>query len=253
MFDDLSNLKVLILRQVNLNSMNDIKFTSFRYLTKLDLSFNNLSSVDQVSFENKYLLEYLDQSFNQIDDLDANIFLYMCNSLVYLNLENNRIDFIGSTFNEFYKLEIFKIANNRLIHFVYFVNHWNRILTSNLVSDIYLNNNRIVSIDYFSYLMTNPEVLNYDTNEISFIEDEAFLNCRLLKRLSISHNKLTRININDFYYLFSLKYLNLSFNRIHTIEPNSFQNVNKLLELDLSFNNFHVIDHEIFFGLTFLI
>ena len=68
------------------------------------------------------------------------------------------------------------------------------------------------------------KIASFDSNNISFIRKDAFLNCRSLEYLSIANNSLTRIAENNFHFLFSLIYLNLSRNEIDFIENNSFKN-----------------------------
>ena len=90
----------------------------------------------------------------------------------------------------------------------------------------------------------------FDSNNITLIEIDAFLNCRSLQFLSLAHNRLNKIIENNFHYLFSLLHLNLSFNEIGFIENNSFKNLNKLTVLDLNFNSLFSIENNVFTGLS---
>ena len=112
-----------------------------------------------------------------------------------------------------------------------------------------MSQNNIRRIECFSYFTAELTFLSFDSNLISFIAYDAFLNLRSLKHLSISNNKLTQIKANTFFYLFSLKYLNLSQNELESFEEKSFQNLNKLETLDLSFNRFKMIQSNLFRGL----
>ena len=116
--------------------------------------------------------------------------------------------------------------------------------------ELHLNENELSAITYFSYMMSELKLVNFDSNRIAFIEYDAFLNCRSVEHLSVARNYLTNLTQNNFFYMFSLKYLNLSRNRIEAIELDSFQNLNKLEVLDLSFNRLHSIQNKLFFGLS---
>ena len=91
----MTNIEILVLRNVELESMEQIQFQNFLKLKKLDLSFNNLTRLKYDSFKNLKMLEYLDLSFNQIDFIDGRIFGDWGDSkeksLKYLNLESNKI------------------------------------------------------------------------------------------------------------------------------------------------------------------
>jgi Leucine-rich repeat (LRR) protein len=102
MFDLLTKLEKLELRQINLNTMAVINFLNFPQLRHLDLSFNNIYQLHEVSFRNLFFLEHLDLSNNRIEIIDLDVFeplssnrqISKWNSLKYLSLENNRIKFI---------------------------------------------------------------------------------------------------------------------------------------------------------------
>ena len=93
-------------------------------------------------------------------------------------------------------------------------------------------------------------MLNFDSNQIDHIENDALKNFKTLEFLSIAHNSLTNLTANNFFNLFSLKSLNLSSNRIRTIDANTFVNLRKLLVLDLSFNEIISLDNHALVGLN---
>jgi Leucine-rich repeat (LRR) protein len=63
-FSILTNIEILILKKVNLKSMEQIQFQNFLKLKKLDLSFNNLTRLNYDSFKSLKKFKYLDLSFN---------------------------------------------------------------------------------------------------------------------------------------------------------------------------------------------
>jgi hypothetical protein len=115
--------------------------------------------------------------------------------------------------------------------------------------ELHLNQNEINEIKYFSFIFGKLILANFDSNNISLIETDAFLNCRSLESLSIAQNRLRNLTENNFHFLFSLIHLNLSFNEINFIELNTFLNLNKLKSLDLNYNKLISIENDLFYGL----
>jgi Leucine-rich repeat (LRR) protein len=256
-FDDLFDLISIELRNVNLESMGQINFRHFKHLIYLDLSFNNLIRLEYDSFENLQHIEYLDLSFNRISSIDSRIFagpksfFPVQNSLIYLNLEQNEIVSIESTFTNYMLLRVLKMSNNLFRNIpefsVYMVDDW-----SSYNYEFYFQHNNISLITQFSVSAYTLIILNFDDNKIASIDDEAFLNLKSLQNLSMSNNLLAYLTKNNFYSLYSLKYLNLSHNRIESIGVDSFINLNNLISLDLSFNSLHSLESDTFNGLNYL-
>jgi len=242
-----SSMETLKLQQINLTFIDQVSLKNLINLKHLDLSFNNLTFISKKSFEYNTKLEYLDLNSNSLYQFDLNIVL---SKLRYLNLENNCIESMSDVMYDYMSIEIFKIANNQLQAYSSFEMSQVSIDVKPKFTEIYLNNNHVERIKYFSYNFGELKVANFDSNNISFIENDAFLNCRSLEVLSISENRLKYIAANNFHYLFSLLYLNLSFNEINFIESNSTVNLNKLKSLDLSFNKLFSIENDVFFGLV---
>jgi insulin-like growth factor-binding protein complex acid labile subunit len=254
MFDFLTKLDKLELRRINLDTMTFIKFGNFPQLRHLDLSFNNIYRLHEVSFRNLFNLIYLDLSNNRIETIDIGVFastnsnglLLKWNFLNFLSLENNRIKFI-EYFSEFFcASEIIKFSNNR------FGDDLSNFNNLHKLKELYLNKNKLKYLnnsDLFSNKLLRLNILNLNSNEISFMDKNLFSNLKTLVNLSIADNQLTSINKALFFNLFNLRYLNLSRNRIEFIESSSFCGLDNLLSLDLSFNRLHSIRNEIFHGL----
>jgi Leucine-rich repeat (LRR) protein len=240
-----SALEVLKLRQTNLQKLDQINLKNLINLKYLDLSFNNLNFISQDSFEFNLNLEYLDLSSNSLYE-----FSIVLNKLKYLNLENNQINFTSEILKDYYSIEIFKIGKNRLRMYPSF--EMSQIKSENVETflEIHLNQNQINEIKYFSFIFGKLLLANFDSNQISSIETDAFLNCRSLQSLSIAQNRLSNLTENNFHFLFSLIHLNLSFNEINFIEQKTFSNLNKLKSLDLNYNKLISIENDLFYGLT---
>ena len=166
---------------------------------------------------------YLDLSFNQISSIDSRFFsrrtFNVPNSLKYLNLENNKIFSIESVFTNCLNLEFLKLSNNFLNETVSFDVFWNgTYLPSNY--EFFFENNKLKIIKKIPPCLFSLKYLNFDFNEISLIEFNAFFVSKSLEKLTIAKNFIENITENNFHFLFSLKYLNLSWNRINSIEKN---------------------------------
>jgi Leucine-rich repeat (LRR) protein len=240
-----SSMESLKLRQTSLHDLEDIYVRNLTNLKFLDLSNNNLTFISPKTFENTKLLEYLDLSSNSIYEFEIDLKM-----LKYLNLENNKIEKTHEFLLDLFSIETFKMAKNRLKKYPYFDMTQLNISIGETFLEIHLNDNQLEKIEYFSFIFGKLNLANFESNNISFIDSDAFLNCRSLEFLSIANNRLINISQNNFHFLFSLVYLNLSFNRIEIIEKNSFKNLNKLKSLDLNYNKLHSIENNLFFGLT---
>jgi Leucine-rich repeat (LRR) protein len=240
-----SALEVLKLRQTNLQKLDQINLKKLINIRHLDLSFNNLSFISQDSFEFNLNLEFLDLSWNSLYE-----FSIVLNKLKYLNLDNNQINSTIEVLKDYYSMEIFKMANNRLDKYPSF--EMSQIKSENVETflEFHLNQNQINEIKYFSFIFGKLLLANFDSNQISSIETDAFLNCRSLESLSIAQNRLRNLTENNFHFLFSLIHLNLSSNEINFIEQKTFSNLNKLKSLDLNYNKLISIENDLFFGLS---
>ncbi len=239
-----SALETLKLRQTDLQKLDRINLKNLINLKYLDLSFNNLIFVSQDSFEFSLNLEYLDLSSNYLYE-----FSVVLSKLRYLNLDNNQINSTNEVLKDYNLIEIFKMANNRLKKYPSFEMTEINSDNSETFLEFHLNQNQINEIKYFPFIFGRLILADFDSNNISSIENDAFLNLRSLEYLSISNNWLTNLTENNFHFLFSLIQLNLSFNEISFIEKNSFKNLNKLKSLDLNYNKMISIENDLFFGL----
>ena len=115
MFDNLTNIIYFELRNVGLESMEQINFRNFQQLEHLDLPFNLLTELRYESFEFLKKLKFLELKNNKISVVNSSIFLKIAfnekNLLEYLNLENNRIISFGSILTNYLNLELFRSFN----------------------------------------------------------------------------------------------------------------------------------------------
>ena len=253
-FDCLVKIKELRLSNVGIQSMQQIDFSKFELLSHLDLSFNNLTRLDFAYFPGLQALKHLDLSNNQIGHVDERIFGSKLNGFLlktfdFLNLENNHIISLSSdnVLYSYMRLGTFRIANNNLSTFPQIVAD---IFGTVSVTEFFLNENAITSIQPLNFAIHTLLILNLDSNRIATLEADAFANLESLTNLSISQNRLTSIFTNDFASQKRLVFLCLSYNQIEFVEENSFQSLESLLVLDLSLNRLKSISQNFFGGLT---
>jgi Leucine-rich repeat (LRR) protein len=196
-----SSMEVLKIRQTNLQKLDQINLHNLINLKHLDLSFNNLSFISQDSFEFNLNLEYLDLSWNSLYE-----FSIVLNKLKYLNLDNNQINSTNEVLKDYYSIEIFKMANNRLDKYPSF--EMSQIKSENVETflEFHLNQNQINEIKYFSFIFGRLLLANFDSNQISSIETDAFLNCRSLESLSnFKFNASLDFKCDLVFHLFQFK------------------------------------------------
>ena len=102
-------METLILRQTNLQDLDEIYLKNLINLKYLDLSFNNITMISPKTFENTKLIEYLDLSSNSIYEFEIDLKM-----LKYLNLENNKLEETNEYLLDLFYIETFKMANNKL-------------------------------------------------------------------------------------------------------------------------------------------
>jgi Leucine-rich repeat (LRR) protein len=160
--------------------------------------------------------------------LNSSAFLGL-SSLVYLNLENNKINLIDPSSHLFAGLSLLNrlsIASNGFENFIVY--------------------------ETFKE-MTKLTILSMEHNNIISIAPNSFSKMDILSDLDLSDNNLYEVNARMFYGLKSLTKLNLEFNFIQKIEDESFGELKSLMKLDLSDNNLTEIGCLYFQGLIELI
>jgi leucine-rich repeats and immunoglobulin-like domains protein 2 len=85
---------------------------------------------------------------------------------------------------------------------------------------------------------------NLKDNQISTIQDDAFVFTEVSILLDLSFNRLTKINERTFYSLNSLRNLNLSGNQISSIAQDAFKWMSKIEKIDLFNNNLEYLDEK---------
>ncbi|XP_060520592.1 toll-like receptor 7 isoform X2 [Cylas formicarius] len=228
----LVTLKYLVLRNNNLESVDEGGLQDLEALEKMELTENNVANVDDLHLCDLKSLKTLNLRGNVISTLK--LFYFMCrktgNALDFTINDNNFVPFVnkGSYFNitdSNFDLVDIDLSFNQILD----IGH----ALEGLIKLKYLNlaNNQLSRIKFVSFKTADKlERLNLKNNQITAIEPQVFLNKTYLKVLDISHNRLTSYVVSN---MPKLEILNLEYNSLINV---SLQNMGKLKTLNLAYN-----------------
>lgn len=194
----------------------------------LDLSFNEIALFPVTALSHiGFTLRYLDLSNNRIEYLDSNIFRNT-QFLSNLNLGNNLLTVLSdNTFSSLGGLRTLDLSFNSIK-----ANY--KELFHNLPNLRHLNlaNLGLKSVPYLP--LTNLTSLNLTSNFITSYKETDVKRLVNLRHLDLSHNRLTSLVPKMWVHLKNLNVLDLSYNPIVRITPNSFKLLHNLSYLNLN-------------------
>lgn len=240
-----TNLKRIVLRNVNLTEFD---FNWFRHQTdidELDISQNNLTKLANFTMLSSWpweKLRELNVAENRLQDA-SQIIKYLMKNLRKLNLSGNPNfgQLNESTLELLTALETINLASTNL-SIANGTNPFDRLYR---LSAIDISNN------------PNLECINVNVFASTFrvLSEFRAANCRfqidvenfgpLMKTLDLSGNQIGKLHNQSFELFPYLKYLNLSNTNLTTLDPKMFWNLNKLVVLDVSWNHLKNIDLEL--------
>lgn len=186
----------------NLQTLRNFTFSGLE-LRELNLTKNNIVELGLTPFGDS-VIGKLDLSDNKISTLLRSSFTP---GFVDIRISRNRISYIEpQCFHG--KLEYLNLDHNSL----YYIN-WDHFSNLKNLKELYLDNNRIVTIDFIG-------------NDL-----------RQLTKLDLSYNQIRNLGRASLESLANLKYLNLTGNQIRWMSPTTLQIFWKLETLDVSLNH----------------
>ncbi|KAI6188620.1 Leucine-rich repeat neuronal protein 1 [Aphelenchoides besseyi] len=192
--------------------------------------FSNISFVDSYS-SRIYNLSLVNCSLQDVNMIPVELL----RGLLHLDLSFNQLnDFKFSSLNHFMPLLIkLKLTGNHLVGIP-------RILFSSVpnVEEVYLDNNKIFSIDWEAFRLYKLKRLWLTNNNLLSINEHILRFTPNLEFLDLSQNQLISVQSSSFFSARRLIELNLSNNRLQRFDYDSFVPLHQLQTLDLSFNNF---------------
>jgi Leucine-rich repeat (LRR) protein len=226
-FESVSLLEKLVLRNNRLTLLGFIHTISLSNLLELDLNGNYIRSLSTNEFVSLTSLQKLDLSNNFLEFLPPNLFTGPSSTLTNLIIVNNRL----------------QIVRKR-----YFVN-MSRLMR------LSLHQNYISSIEPRSFSdlirLTN---LDLSHNSLTKLDSSCFHNMVMLSKLNLSSNDIQELRPGLFEPLVGLVSIDLSFNRIKILHDNTFfvSVYQRLLSIDLCGNQIDLIETDAFSSLRSL-
>ncbi|XP_044004103.1 leucine-rich repeat-containing protein 15-like [Aphidius gifuensis] len=220
-FNNLSNLKILKIRNNQLTSLLKDTFTGLKNLRTLDLSYNQLDYLESGTFNNLSNLQQLSFNNNNLTELSSDIFNDL-EKLRWLELSRNKLNCLQpGTFENLSNLQKLDISRNNLTA---------------------LSNNTFNGLEKLRWL-------ELSRNKINFLKPGTFNYLSNLQKLDISHNNLTELSRDIFNGLKKLTSLNLSANKVNSLQPGTFNNLSNLNYLLIHENRLTSLPKNIFTGL----
>jgi hypothetical protein len=184
-FVSLAELKVLLVRQCGLRTIELGAFNGLSELTTLTLSGNEISEIIPGTFESLGKLERLDLSYNTLEHLDIDVFSGLVN-LKYVSLEQNQLQYLlPDTFLGLPNIKHISLHNNPGLQIP---------TDSNFINSHSLSHLDIVKC------------------KVSSLSVETIANVSALERLDMRGNNLKTVDINILRALPKLSELNLDDN-----------------------------------------
>jgi Leucine-rich repeat (LRR) protein len=230
MLRGINNLITLDLSSNGLVQINFDFLAGFSRLSILFLDNNKLSSFPVGAFQELNLLITLGLNDNLLSDLDENTFSGLQALSLYLD-GNSISDLSRNPFGGLDSLDLLSLRRNQ-------------------VADL-------AGVTFPINLLT----LNLESNRISTIGPQSFVNLPNLETLRMANNQIVRLNSNAFENVRNLTTLNVVNNSLDSIEPNFFQQfpmltlfearINYCIDEDVSDVNSVDLDNENVFSVCF--
>jgi len=220
----------------------------------LKMSNNQIDSVNEVGFSSNPQLSFLDLSHNNLNAVSSTFFGFQPNQLTHLDLSSNDIQSI--VLKNMTKLTSLDLSSNKLsaitpANFQGLSELKQLFLDQNLISNIAPHallpmHDKLSTLSMSKNLLVNvpPEIgqlrqlqlLNLSYNSLSSIAGFPFANLANLKHIDVAGNKLSMLDRFTFDRMDKIVSLNLSHNQLQNLEPGSFDGVPNLQELSLDDN-----------------
>jgi Leucine-rich repeat (LRR) protein len=190
-FIRLVRLELLDLGSNEIGHIEQNAFQGLDDLTELFLTFNLLTSLNEFRFSELSRLSNLSLDKNAMIEIEQNAFQGLDSSLSYLNLNQNRLQFLKK--HHFQGLKALRELN--------------------------LRDNQISSIELETFKdLINLEILDLADNSIAGFDPGLFVTLQSLLKLDLSMNVLANLRPGSFKHLKSLRELYLNDNRLQKVD-----------------------------------
>ena len=255
-FDKSTSLKKLDLSSNKFTQLPPNIFNTLSNLNWLSLKNNRLGRLDERLFTGLMQLKHLDLDNTQQIELHENLFHDLVN-LEKLSIMNNKLQQLNSslfsnltklqrlflTTNQLTDIDVDQFKNLRCLEYLSLHENGIQKLNTNLfdslvsLKHLYLGINQLSALNKLQFgKLIYLERLDLTHNCIQVLPENIFTNSKCLKLLSISHNRLIKLDENIFDSLESLEQLFLENNQLTNLNEKLFANLKNLRQLNISNN-----------------
>ncbi|XP_055300755.1 leucine-rich repeat-containing protein 15-like isoform X2 [Sitodiplosis mosellana] len=246
-FQQYTQLEVLNISYVGLESLEKETFEKAGSMIKLDASHNNIQDVPELLFLNAGNLNEIDFSYNKMERIDSHV-LAGAKQLKTLDVSHNEIGSIsGLVFGNALWLDHINLSHNKIS-----VVEPNTFAVLKQLKRLDISHNEIKNIS--GLLFGNAlwlEYIDLSYNEIVLIESKTFAVLKQLRTLDLSINNIKKLTKSLFDGLDNLQILSLNHlsNDTIEIEPSVFIGLDRLEQLYLGHNHIESLRMGVFEGL----
>lgn len=236
----------LYLLDLSYNLLSYLPENTFQYtnkLKKLYLQGNRITTIQNECLKYLRSLDYLNLCCNNIEIL--NFTLKHMKMLREIDLSFNKIEHIN--IDEPISLETIDLSHNKIKHFQFAV-----IDKITHLEKLDLSYNQITELSGTSKkkVRHHEEIkrfikLNFDNNNISYIDNDFFTIFKYISFLMLRSNKITKLDPGTFKKVKILKYLDLSRNNL-TLDDQTFKGLSRTELIDISRTNISVLEANYF-------
>lgn len=238
-------MKYITLLNLSNNAVSEVgsSFKGLMGIRILDLSYNSISRVKDNAFALAFNLEELHLSNNFITCIPAYVF-FSCLNLKVLNLKNNLLSSInGKSVSQNTTLTVIDLTENLFTElsratFPFHLPMLEKLFVSknqieslednifshsNLLTEIHLKDNKIVSITANTFgNLPHLRILNFAGNLLKNLTEEVFGGSKNLEYIFLEDNEIEALGGGIFTHLLKLKIVNLTNNLLTLPEKEWF-------------------------------
>lgn len=179
-------------RNENIGVLCEGTFSDLKNVKEISVLASDISGVEVGAFKNLPKLTKIDLKNNSISEIKDGVFDHLP-ELYYINLDHNSIEKIGSNaFSNVKDLTIIILSDNKLN---YLDTHWFAKNSELTLMDLSYNNLHTVPSGFLKFEKQHKDALTIDfyTNPIEVIEEQAFENIDLIDKFNIARSNLKQL------------------------------------------------------------
>ncbi|XP_074033247.1 uncharacterized protein [Leptinotarsa decemlineata] len=212
-------------------------------VTKLIISKNIVRELPPASFQYFQQLQTLDLSRNLLNSLNAEAFTGLENTLIELDLSQNRITNLAGAPLALLKIEKLDLSDNHLTEIS--ANAFSMVPTLqhlNLSRNIHLGNIPVTLLHKLQEL----RILDMTQGGVKSLPAEFFRMSKSIQEIYLAHNRIQDLGEGVFSNFANISSIDLSYNNITSIKPGAFVNVMNMKKLILRGNQLSSFKGEFF-------